>query len=157
MSEKLPAHLVLQHSIERALDNFKKVGKNNYTAAKIRSRLSTLKELWGLYQEGHIELTKTTSEEARKTMEYFSKNQFDKTEELYHAALDYMMDCLEEFEPAYDLLFYKHISEPYMGGLNSLSIYFAKSFGSFALEALSKQSFITALLVFENELPFQCN
>ncbi|XP_029678572.1 uncharacterized protein LOC115244780 [Formica exsecta] len=99
MSEQLSAQLVLQHSIERALDNFKKVGKNNLTSAKVRSRIGALKELWRPYQEGHVHLTQTNPPSSRATLEYFSKAMFDRTEDVYTTTLDYIMDCLEEFEP----------------------------------------------------------
>ncbi|XP_036140324.1 uncharacterized protein LOC118644157 [Monomorium pharaonis] len=99
MSEALSGQLMRQHSIERALENFKKIGRNNLTPAKIRSRAASLKDLWRAYQDGHVTLTQVIPVPTQATLDYFSKTQFDKTEEVYNATLDYMMDCLEDLEP----------------------------------------------------------
>ncbi|XP_036145841.1 uncharacterized protein LOC118646627 [Monomorium pharaonis] len=98
-SQALSSQGVRQHSIERALDNFKKLGRNNLTAAKIRSRATSLKEIWRSYQEGHSTLMQIVPVASQSTIEYFSKAQYDQTEEVYNTTLDYMMDCLEDIEP----------------------------------------------------------
>ncbi|KMQ89514.1 hypothetical protein RF55_10851 [Lasius niger] len=99
MSEALAKQMLLQRSIERSLDNFKKIGRNNLTAAKIRSRISSLKDLWNPYQEGHAILIKTTPTSAKATLEYFKDEQFEATEDVYNTTMDFMADCLEELEP----------------------------------------------------------
>lgn len=42
--------------IERALENFRKIGRANLTPAKIRSRMTSLKDTWQLLLDGHVEL-----------------------------------------------------------------------------------------------------
>ncbi|XP_071577544.1 uncharacterized protein [Temnothorax nylanderi] len=99
MSELLAKQTRLQRSIERFLDNFRKVGKGNLTAAKIRSRIAALKELWCSYQEGHDQLTKATPTKSQTELAYFQDDYFAATEEVYQTTLDFMSDWLEELEP----------------------------------------------------------
>lgn len=89
--------------IERTLENFKKVGRSNLTAAKIRSRVTSLKESWTAFINGHAEFTKLISETQKRTTEYFKDNHFERTEDAYQTALDYMADCLEELKPPVNL------------------------------------------------------
>lgn len=53
MNEILQKQMIFQRSIERALENFKKLGRANITAAKIRTRIAALKDNWTHYQNGH--------------------------------------------------------------------------------------------------------
>ena len=99
MSEILSNQLVLQHSIQRALDNFKRLGKGNLTAAKICSRIATLKDNWRPYRENHGILLQAIPASTQASTEYFAKGHFDKTEEAYNLGLDYMTECLKELEP----------------------------------------------------------
>lgn len=99
MSETLAAQMILKRSIERTLDNFKKLGKANFTAAKIRSRLSTLKENWSQFRSGHAILLSTTQARDRMSMEYFKEEFFEGTEDIFVTTLDYLTECLEEIEP----------------------------------------------------------
>lgn len=89
----------LQRSISRALDNFKKLGKVNLTGPKIRARISSLKDLWLQYQEGHDAMMRSTTEATRSVSDYFNGAFFEDTEEIYLATIDYMTECLEELEP----------------------------------------------------------
>ncbi|XP_011859777.1 PREDICTED: uncharacterized protein LOC105557203 [Vollenhovia emeryi] len=93
----------LQRIIERAVDNFKKIGRNNLTAAKIHSRISSLKESWILYLNGHADLERAVSEADQRTIAYFKDNCFEPTEETYQEALDYMTEALEEIDPPVSL------------------------------------------------------
>ncbi|XP_070162518.1 uncharacterized protein [Polyergus mexicanus] len=99
MSELLASQAALQRSIERALENFKKIGRNNLTAAKVRTRISALKELWRPFREGHVIMTRTIPVSDQITMDYFTKATFDKTEEVYNTTWEHMVECLEELEP----------------------------------------------------------
>ncbi|XP_011883899.1 PREDICTED: uncharacterized protein LOC105571042 [Vollenhovia emeryi] len=99
MTEALEHQVQLLRQIDWSLENFKKIGKNNYTAAKIRNRLSALKELRAQVQTGHAKLRCTVSMESQKTIEYFKDNHFEVCEELYLRTSDYMSECLEEVEP----------------------------------------------------------
>ncbi|KMQ81835.1 hypothetical protein RF55_25051, partial [Lasius niger] len=87
------------HSIDRALDNFKKICVKNYTPAKIRSRINALKDVWAQFQNGHTLLVKSISATTKQFMDYFQENQYDSYEDTYQRTLDYMCECLEELEP----------------------------------------------------------
>ncbi|XP_029160141.1 uncharacterized protein LOC114932141 [Nylanderia fulva] len=99
MSDHLSQQLTMLQSVERALSNFKKVGRANYTAAKIRQRMSTLKETWTRCIEKHAILARAFTAEQQRTMDYFSNTIFENCEEYYETTLDYMADCLEELDP----------------------------------------------------------
>jgi len=99
MSDVLVKQQTLLQTVERFLPNFKKIGKNNLTAAKVRSRISVLKENWALCVDGHAALQLFAPVAASKEAKYFEMQLFEKHEELYQEALDYMADCLEELEP----------------------------------------------------------
>lgn len=96
---ELTKQLQLQRIIERSLDNFKKVGRNNWTPARVRSRIQTLKETWDLFLDGHATLVKIISDTSKQSVEYFKENLFDATEEVYQTTLDCMAECLQELEP----------------------------------------------------------
>lgn len=89
----------LQRSIGRSVENLKKLGRANLTPAVLRSRISLLKDNWLLFFNGHSELLKVVSEATQSSLSYFKDNTFDFAEDTYHAALDYMTECLEKLEP----------------------------------------------------------
>ncbi|XP_024878250.1 uncharacterized protein LOC112458723 [Temnothorax curvispinosus] len=99
MSELLVQQQALLHSISRSLENFKKIGKNNYTAAKIRSRITSLKETWLQCVQVNAQLLQACPEDNRAAFDYFKHHQFDAIEDIYQGTLDYMVECLEEIEP----------------------------------------------------------
>ncbi|XP_011884105.1 PREDICTED: uncharacterized protein LOC105571249 [Vollenhovia emeryi] len=103
MSEQLSRLQPVQRVIERSLENFKKIGRNNLTPATIRSRMSCLKETWISFMNKHAELERATPEATRSSVTYFKDNHFDKTNDAYEKALDYMAECLEALEPAVSL------------------------------------------------------
>lgn len=97
--EHLPIQMRLKRMIERTLANFKRIGKGNLTAATIRSRIATLKENWTQFQAGHDKMTNEIDTKAKETMEYFTEEYYDETEEHFQKALDFMVNHLEEIEP----------------------------------------------------------
>lgn len=99
MSEFLESQFSLLRFVAKALDNFKKIGKNNHTPAKIRSRMTSLKDTWKKCLEGHSLLLLHYPESKRGLIAYFREEQLDQHEEIYQTALDYMSECLEELEP----------------------------------------------------------
>lgn len=99
MAEGLTKQLQLQRLIARSLENFKKLGRSNLTAARVRSQINSLKETWHLFLDGHACLLYTISEDLRSAFEYFKDEVFESTEEQYQCTLDHMTDCLEELEP----------------------------------------------------------
>ncbi|XP_032690462.1 uncharacterized protein LOC116853462 [Odontomachus brunneus] len=88
----------LQRSIDRFLENFKKLGRSNLTAAKIRSRIAALRDLWQQFQSGNAVLLQSTPAAQQDAIEYFSGQCFDATE-IYRTALDHLTEALEELEP----------------------------------------------------------
>lgn len=99
MSEHLVKQLQLQRIIDRWIENFKKIGKNNLNGAKIRARISSLKDTSLQFLDRHAALMKQIPEGARSSMEYFRDKAMDTTADNYQAALDYISECLEEIEP----------------------------------------------------------
>ncbi|XP_012543284.2 uncharacterized protein LOC105840772 [Monomorium pharaonis] len=99
MTDLLSKQVLLQRSIERALDNFKKVGRANLTPAKIRSRLASLQDNWGQFQEGHVRLLQAVPERDQAAMDYFKDGCFEATEDVYQNTKDVLTDCLEALEP----------------------------------------------------------
>ncbi|RLU23279.1 hypothetical protein DMN91_003482 [Ooceraea biroi] len=97
--ELLEQQLQLQHSVSRSLENFKKTGKKNWTPARIRSRITSLKETWNQMRCGHAALSKVADAEMKSTHHYFNGDVISETEEIYQTTLDFMSECLEEQEP----------------------------------------------------------
>ncbi|XP_071582407.1 uncharacterized protein [Temnothorax nylanderi] len=86
-------------AVDHALDNFRKIGKKNLTPAKIRNRISALKDIWVQIQNGHFALLAATPAADRPADDYFRESQYEACEEAYQAAFDYMAECLEELDP----------------------------------------------------------
>ncbi|XP_070518860.1 uncharacterized protein [Cardiocondyla obscurior] len=99
MKALLARQLFVQRSITRALDNVRKLGKANFTAAKLRSRLDTLHENWTQFQEGHLRLLEGTTEVEREEIDYFRDQNFEVTEEVYQSTKDTLSEWLEGVEP----------------------------------------------------------
>lgn len=99
MSEQWDKQFRLQRLIERTLENYKKVGRGNLTASRIRSRISSFKEIWVQYQEGHDVLSRIVLPEDRKKHDYFVNMHFEATKETYQQTLDTMSEQLKIFEP----------------------------------------------------------
>ncbi|XP_011881903.1 PREDICTED: uncharacterized protein LOC105569780, partial [Vollenhovia emeryi] len=85
--------------LANALSNFKKIGRNNLTPAKVRSRISSLKGNWETCRQQHSQLLVLTPLEQRKAQDYFTARVFEKHEEICQETLDYMHEALEEVEP----------------------------------------------------------
>ncbi|KMQ87558.1 hypothetical protein RF55_13124 [Lasius niger] len=118
MSEILTKQETLFYSVSRALENFKKLGKNNYTGAKIRSRITALKDIWIKCVQTHADLLRIVPEEKRDDIKYFKDHHFDNHEDKYNETLDYMADCLEEIEPHNQSIDQGHQSSPVISSLS---------------------------------------
>ncbi|XP_011859902.1 PREDICTED: uncharacterized protein LOC105557311, partial [Vollenhovia emeryi] len=99
MPQLLEMQLSLLHSVSKALDNLKKIGRNNFTPAKLRSRMTSLKETWQQCKQGHAALSSQYTESERETIPYFAEGQLDAHEDIFLATLDYMTEQLEILEP----------------------------------------------------------
>lgn len=89
----------LLRSLDRALENFKKIGKNNYTPAKIRNRINALKEVWTQIHDDHITLKSIIPADKQLSIDYFNNKKYEAAEGTYLNTSDYMADSLEEVEP----------------------------------------------------------
>lgn len=98
MNEALSKQEALLNMVSRALENFKKVRRLNYSAAKIHSRISSLKETWSQCIQGHAALMQIYPEAKRANLAYFQEDQLDEHEEIYQMTLDFMTEWLEELE-----------------------------------------------------------
>ncbi|XP_029164818.1 uncharacterized protein LOC114936016 [Nylanderia fulva] len=87
------------HTARRSLANFKKLGRSNWTPAKIRSRLASLQETWNQCVRNHAILIQLVPEEDRDELDYFKDDQFAAHEDIYQTAKDFMNECLEEVAP----------------------------------------------------------
>lgn len=99
MSEQLELQLSLLSSITRALSNFKKFGKKNYTPAIIRSRMNTLKDTWQQCRNGYAALLSLYPPAKRDSIPYFANAEMDAHKETYQMTQDHMAESLEELEP----------------------------------------------------------
>jgi hypothetical protein len=104
LNDLLAQQQALMHSITRVLDNFKKLGKNNYTAAKVRARIANTKNVWTQCLRVHSALLQAIPEAKRSAFDYFKRELFDQAEDIHLATLDYMAECLEELAPTPPLM-----------------------------------------------------
>lgn len=91
--------LFLHNTIGRSLDNYKKIGRKNLTAAKIRSRINMLKETWRQFQNNHDDLMRAVPTASRPAMDYFKEEYFELAEDTYSATMDQMNEDLEALVP----------------------------------------------------------
>lgn len=99
MTEVLDKQQQLLRTVDRALDNFKKIGKSNLTPAKMRNRIGALKEVWAQIQNGDFTLRNSISAANRQSLKYFKEDHYEVYEEIYLTTLNYMAECLEEVDP----------------------------------------------------------
>lgn len=100
MADQLNKQRQLQRTIDRALDNFRKLGRANQTPAKIRCRLSLLKDAWNQYHHGHCKLMDIIPAADQSSFDYFKDNHYDRTEETFITTMDHFSEALEGAEPS---------------------------------------------------------
>ncbi|XP_076301460.1 uncharacterized protein LOC143219342 [Lasioglossum baleicum] len=84
--------------VERALDNFKRIGKNNLTAATVRNRMAKLNESFAECKLLHKEIATVVKEDERSKLEYFTKDRFTDLHEIYVVTSDFMADALSQLK-----------------------------------------------------------
>ncbi|CAK9801689.1 hypothetical protein ANTQUA_LOCUS2965 [Anthophora quadrimaculata] len=99
MESALLRQQLLKHSIERALGNFKKVGRDNQTPAKIQSRIGALNTAWQQFQDGHVSVASLTPDDIKATTAYFQEDHVSLVEDSYLATLEFMSDRLAQLAP----------------------------------------------------------
>lgn len=98
MEDLLSQFAATSYSVHRALDNFKKIGKANYTYGIVRNRLQQLKHNYAECEALHGRILAASRKEARADHEYFTADQFSACEESFFTASDYIADWLHRLE-----------------------------------------------------------
>ncbi|CAK9814053.1 hypothetical protein ANTPLA_LOCUS8051 [Anthophora plagiata] len=96
MESALLRQQMLKHTIERALANFKKVGRESQTPAKIQTRISALHTAWQQFQDGHVAVASLTSDDLKATTAYFQEDHISLVEDCYLVTLEFMNDRLAQ-------------------------------------------------------------
>lgn len=99
MEGLLAEQRVTLKSITRALENFKKIGKDNLTYGIVRNRLQKLKDDYVRYEHTHAKVLALANEDCVATNKYFTEDRFAACEAAYFAASDYMADWEAQLEP----------------------------------------------------------
>ncbi|XP_024879222.1 uncharacterized protein LOC112459388 [Temnothorax curvispinosus] len=98
MEDLMAQQKVAIHAIDRALDNFKKIGKTNYTLGVVRNRLLQLKENYARFELLHGKILAAATKEFIATSRYFTEDRFDKCEETFLTTSDYMAEWMSRLE-----------------------------------------------------------
>ncbi|XP_071577595.1 uncharacterized protein [Temnothorax nylanderi] len=98
MEELMAQQKVTIHAIERALDNFKKIGKANYTIGVVRNRLQQVNDHFARFEQLHGQIMAAASNEFIMTDRYFTEDRFDKCEAAFLTASDYMAEWMSRLE-----------------------------------------------------------
>ncbi|XP_076661083.1 uncharacterized protein LOC143364873 [Halictus rubicundus] len=85
--------------VERALDNFKKIGKRNLTAATVRNRMARLNDSFAECKLLHKELAAVATEDEQSSLDYFIQDRFLELHEIYLNTSDFMADALSTWDP----------------------------------------------------------
>ncbi|XP_076278164.1 uncharacterized protein LOC143208030 [Lasioglossum baleicum] len=96
MANNLGHQLQQQHSIERAVANLKKLGKNNWTPTLLQIRIDHLKFQWSRFVAGYTQLLVAITPEERAKLPYFRENHFAATAKAYLDAITFMRTQLNE-------------------------------------------------------------
>ncbi|XP_076289809.1 uncharacterized protein LOC143213641 [Lasioglossum baleicum] len=86
---------MLQRTILRTVENFRKIGKANLTISKVQARLSSLENAWTAFSDGHVQLLTNVPEEDHPTVSYFADDHFQTTEDTYISSRDVLLDALD--------------------------------------------------------------
>lgn len=95
MKELLARQDVSMRAVERALTNFKKIGKARLTIAVVQQRIAQLKTSFAQCEQIHAKLLVASTKEEQETKEYFVNQQFLTCKENFYEALDHMTDRLQ--------------------------------------------------------------
>lgn len=85
-------------SVERALENFRKIGKAKFTLGLVRNRLLNLKDNFARCQRLHDQLLLQADDEEIKTIPYFKDRHFIQCEDAFMTASDFMSEILVPLE-----------------------------------------------------------
>lgn len=95
MEDLLAYQEELLQKLEKAEKNYKKTPKDRIKCTYLETRLELLEELWKEFKEGHKSIIVGVSDEERKDS-YFTKDVYDKFEELY---IQYKSNLKESLQP----------------------------------------------------------
>lgn len=99
MDELLPQQRLAMRTVNRALENFKKLSRANHTYGIVRNRLQTLKESDAPCELLHTQLLKIATSEQKETEKYFKEDVFRELEDVYILVSDCIADPLAALEP----------------------------------------------------------
>ncbi|XP_076285541.1 uncharacterized protein LOC143211602 [Lasioglossum baleicum] len=100
MEELLIKQNRILHSINRALTNFKKLGQAKMTIATTTNRITVLKEAFNQAQDLNARIAAMVDDETEATLPYFQEDHFERCEERYLEALDFMSEMLVTNTPS---------------------------------------------------------
>ncbi|XP_024877058.1 uncharacterized protein LOC112457950, partial [Temnothorax curvispinosus] len=104
------------HAIDRAFDNFKKIGKANLTLGVVGYRLQQLKDHFTRFERLHGQIMAAASNEFIMTDRYFTEDQFDKCVVTFLTASDYMAEWMSRLESPPP----SQVSSPNQGSVTTL-------------------------------------
>lgn len=84
-------------SIQRTIENFRKIGKDNVTLATTKNRQKILQDHWKTVQDLDIQLDSTVKAETKLTEPYFINNEYQDAEAAFFTASDYLASWAAEF------------------------------------------------------------
>ncbi|XP_076658249.1 uncharacterized protein LOC143362189 [Halictus rubicundus] len=99
LTSTLTKQTCAMRSIERALPNFKKLGREKMTAAVTKSRMQTAKEIFAECTRLDAQLHELVSDKEKATIPYFSDDQFAASETTYNETMDFMAEWLTGLAP----------------------------------------------------------
>lgn len=99
MEQLLVEQFDAMNVIHRTLGNIKKLGRDNYTVAKLKSRMELLKENYRRCQQNHWRLQSFANTPAAKTESYFKDDLFLTCEENFDLTMDYIAEGISALTP----------------------------------------------------------
>ncbi|XP_076289815.1 uncharacterized protein LOC143213646 [Lasioglossum baleicum] len=84
--------------VNRALDNFKKIGKSKYTVATVRNRIAKLEDAFKECQSLNRQIVAGATADQHKKLLYFTEQHFGILHETYLESSDFMAEILARLE-----------------------------------------------------------
>ncbi|XP_076301820.1 uncharacterized protein LOC143219898 [Lasioglossum baleicum] len=94
--EAIESQLQTKRAIERSLLNLRKLGKEKWTKATLRTRIAHLQDHWQKFNTGNDRVCSIIPPADQTKIPYFSENQFEETEETYLETLAFMTSQLDD-------------------------------------------------------------
>lgn len=82
--------------IARILLNYRKLGKDKFTAVKTRNRIDELEKLWTECKALHVRIRQAAATQEMQRQAYFMQNEFDEATVEYESSMDWLMELLNK-------------------------------------------------------------